>query len=131
MRGCLILLRGAVSTWRRPLDEQRGVVIWQSADGQQWTQLPASNDLNGAIPFRLQALADKWVLIGSRTTGGNPVQMIWTSTDGTTWAGQVVTTDQSALVLDVGAIGETAVVIGSYGDGGPTTTGAAWLGSLP
>ena len=108
-----------------------GVELWHSMGGEEWDQLPPSADLAGAIPASLHALGGRWVIVGSVANVGHPLQMMWSSTDGLKWIGQVITSEPDGRVKDVGAIGETVVAIGWVGDGGPSTVGAAWVGSLP
>ena len=113
-------------------DTPQAVAIWTSTDGSNWTRVPPSAEFGGVSPVRLQSLSGRWVLVGSREiTGDVPAQSVWTSTDGQTWSRQTVATNESGHVADAGAIGQTLVASGWLGDGGPSTMGAAWVGSLP
>jgi hypothetical protein len=113
-------------------DTPQAVAMWISPDGATWTRVTASADFGGASPVRLQSLSGRWVLVGSSDAGGgSPVQSVWTSTDGQLWSRQTVATNELAQVADAGAIGQTLVASGWLGNGGPSTMGAAWVGSLP
>lgn len=113
--------------------QSSAIVIWRSLDGLDWEEVPAQDGFSTGFSGQLRWIGEKWYLVGLGSPQPNTplVPMIWDSFDGLTWTAHVVTTEPGASAADVAAVGDRLVVVGSVGDGGPSTRAAVWIGSLP
>lgn len=59
--------------------------IRTSQDGVAWTRLPAPAVFDGASVASVRSIGPAFFALGHRLAAGNPVPLIWRSTDGTDW----------------------------------------------
>lgn len=89
----------------------RGVAVWTSADGTDWTRVPAQPSFAGAIMNGVLRVDAGFVAWGQTLVGGprTPASPIWTSRDGVRW-------ERSTGVTDAGGPGAPIASIAGTGD---------------